>query len=197
MLGPDCPEHIRNVVTDAAGAFKDQIKRDLADLAETLDDEILQMLAEKMAVSMLADQVNDTPGVPYISVWQAGKGEISQIYISPRIIDLLDYSAEEVKKIRYANLAGDRIVNFYGEEQRFEGKTVQRRKARADREKEFLGNRVWKGFYRVRRRDGSSVWVMDKAVLTKFVNEKGNNVVYVSEGILLDAGEMMEKLKGA
>jgi hypothetical protein len=195
MLGPDTPEAIRNVVADAVEIFGAALDRDLAALSAEIDEEIIQLLRDKIAILMLADQVNDNPEVPYISVWQSGKSEIEQIYLSPRVIDLLGYSAGEVKEIRYANLAGDRIVSFFENQHRLEGRTVARHKAEEDRREEYLGNRLWKGFYRVKKKNGGSVWVMDKAVLTKFVNEKGGNVVYASEGVLLEAEEIMEQIR--
>ena len=195
MLGPDSPEKIRNIVDDAVRIFSAQIDRDLVVLAEKMDAEIIRLLAEKIAVLMLFEQVNDTPEVPYISVWLSGKSDISQVYISPRVVDLLGYSSEEVKKIGFAELADDRIVSFHEDSDRFEGKSVPRKKAERERRKEFLGNRTWKAFYRVKQKDGGAVWIMDKAVLTKFVNEKGSDVAYVSEGVLLEAEDIMAKIK--
>ena len=197
MLGPDSPQTVRRVVDEAVKLFGDVIDGELARLAADIDAEIIRLLEEKIAVLMLADLVTDHPQIPYISIWQSGGTEITQVYLSPRIVDLLGYSAEEVLKVRYANLTGDRIVSFFEEQHHLESKSTPRETAEAERRQEFLGNRIWKGFYRVRRKDGNLVWVMDKAVLTKFVNQRGNNVVYLSEGILLEAEEMMERIKTA
>ena len=59
------------------------------------------------------------------------------------------------------------------------------------RSEEYLGSRQWEGFYRVKKKNGDSIWVMDKSVLTKYINSKRNNVVYVSEGILLESTQLM------
>ena len=195
MLGPDSPENVRKVVAHAVEVFNDRIDQNMAVLASQVDEEIIRMLSEKISVLMLADLVNDTPEVPYISVWQGGQTAINQVYMSPKIVDLLGYTADEVKEIEFANLVGDQIVNCFEEEALYECRTVTKEKVAKDRKEEFLGNRLWKGFYRVKQKDGGPVWVMDKAALTKFVNEKGDNVVYVSEGILLEAGELMDQLK--
>ena len=104
MLGPDSPENIRKIVAETVEIFNDHIERDLSVLAAEVDEEIIRMLSEKMSVLMLADQVNDTPEVPYISVWQGGKADIYQVYLSPRVVDLLGYSAEEVKAINLPTL---------------------------------------------------------------------------------------------
>lgn len=197
MLGPDSPETVRHVVNEAVELFGESIDPELAALAAEVDEEIIRLLAEKIAVLMLADQVNDQPQIAYISVWQSGKTDIAQVYLSPRIVDLLGYSAEEVREIRYANLAGDRIVSFFEDRHQLESKSTPRKTAEVERRDEFLGNRVWMGFYRVRQKDGGLVWVMDKAVLTKFINHKGDNVVYLSEGILLEAEAVMEQIKTA
>ncbi len=197
MLGPESPETVRAAAAAAVECFRDRIDGELARLCAGIDAEILEMLAGKMAVLMLADLVNDTPEVPYISVWHSGRAEIRQIYIGPRVIDLLGYSCEEIGRIGFANLAGDRIVNCFEERDGLACRTVTKKRVARERRDEFLGNRVWKGFYRLKTKGGGTVWVMDTAVLTKFVNESGGDVVYVSEGILVEAGEIMEKIRAA
>ena len=140
---------------------------------------------------MLLEKVNDNPDVSYITTWQSGRSEIVQVYMSSQIGKLLGYSPREIEEVPYRELVGDEIITYAREQRDFKEETVPWEEAREARKDEFLGSRQWEGFYRVKKKNGESIWVMDKSVLTRYINSEGNNVVYVSEGILLESTQLM------
>lgn len=191
MLGLDEDPKIRKLVDDAVDIFDDQIEPMLIPLKTEVDEEIIRLLTEKIAVLMLHDRVNDNPAVSYITVWQGGQSEIIQVYMSPQIGKLLGYSPQEIEMMPFRELVGDEIVTYVREQRDFKEETVPKEEAREARREEYLGSRQWEGFYQVKKKNSDSIWVMDKSVLTKYINSKGDNVVYVSEGILLESTQLM------
>jgi len=193
VLALDENPKIRKLVDDAVDIFDDQIEPMLTPLKTEIDEEIIRLLTEKIAVLMLHDRVNDNPDVSYITIWQGGQSEIIQVYMSPKIGKLLGYSPPEIEEVPYRELVGDEIITYVSEQRDFKEETVPREEARAARREEYLGSRQWEGFYRVKKKNGDSIWVMDKSILTKYINSKGDNVVYVSEGILLESTQLMAR----
>jgi hypothetical protein len=193
VLGLDVSPKIRKLVDDAIDMFNDQIEPIMMPLKKEIDEEIIQLLTRKIAVLMLRDRVSDHPDVSYITIWQGGQSEIIQVYMSPKIGKLLGYSSQELEEVPYSALVGDEIITYVEEQRDFKEETIPRDEARAARREEYLGNRQWEGFYQVRKKNGDSIWVLDKSVLTKYINSKGDNVVYVSEGILLESTQLMAR----
>jgi PAS domain-containing protein len=193
MLGLDDSPKIRKLVDDAVAIFGDQIAPMLTPLKTEIDEEIIRLLTEKIAALMFHDRVNDNPDISYITIWQGGKSEINQVYMSPKIGKLLGYSPPEIEAVSFKELVGDEIITYVREQRDFKEETVPREEARAARREEYLGNRQWEGFYRIKKKNGDSIWVMDKSILTKYINAKGDNVVYVSEGILLESTQLMAR----
>jgi hypothetical protein len=193
MLGLDDSPEIRGLVDDAIRVFGDEIEPMLAGLIAEIDEEILQLLTQKISVLMLHDRVNDNPDVPYVTIWQSGQTGITQVYMSPKLSKLLGYSPSELGGISYGELVGDKIISYFEEQHEFREETLQKDAARTAREEEYLGNRQWEGFYQIKKKDGTFIWVMDRSTLTGYINTKRDNVVYVSEGILLESTEMMAR----
>jgi PAS domain-containing protein len=112
--------------------------------------------------------------------------------MSPKIESLLGYSPEELKRIGFSNIVGDDIFSFYREKNRVEEKVSSVEEVQKKRERGFLGNRQWEGFYKVRRTDGRYVWVIDRSTITKFRNSIEDNIICLSGGILLETTELMD-----
>lgn len=186
----DLTNRARETLTEL---FDEKLTRNLSTLNIDMDEEIHQEMKERVAALMFDELVNDIPVVPYLAVWVDGSKEIAHLYMSPKIENLLGYSTEELKRIGFSNIVGDDIFSFYREKNRVEEKVSSVKEVQKKRERGFLGNRQWEGFYKVRRTDGRYVWVIDRSTITKFRNSIEDNIICLSGGILLETTELMDR----
>jgi hypothetical protein len=182
------------LIEEAVKTFETSVDAEMVYIRFPVDEEILGILKEKIAVLCLHSLVNANPNVPYISVWESGKAEINLVYMSPKIEGLLGFSPEEIKNIGFANMVGEHIVRFFEEADKIEETTVSKQFAREARRKEFIGSHEWSGFYKIKKKSGDHIWVADKTLITRYANNSGDNIVYISEGILFDSTEMMKRV---
>ncbi len=176
-----------------AELFEEKIDDILSTLKMEIDQEILQELKERIGVLMLSEIVDDTPVTPYVSMWEEGRREIFHAYLSPRIQELLGYSVEEVRTIGYRNMVGEEILSYFKEENGIREKVIPTGDAMEKRKMGFLGNRVWEGYYKIEKKDGAFIWVIDKATITRYRNTKKHNIVCVSGGQLLETTGILDK----
>lgn len=169
-----------------AELFEEKIDAILSILEVEIDQEIVQELKERIGVLMLNEIVDDAPVIPYVSVWEEGRQEIFHAYLSPRIKDLLGYSVEEVRKIGYRNMVGEEILSYFKEENGIKEKVTPTGDVLEKRKMGFLGNRVWEGYYKIEKKDGNFIWVIDKATITRYRNTKKDNILCISGGHLLE-----------
>ncbi len=158
-----------------------------------IDQEILQELKERIGLLMLNEIVDDTPVTPYVSVWEDGRREIFHAYLSPRIQGLSGYSAEEVRAIGYRSMVGEEILSYFKEDNGIKESVIPTDDAMEKRKMGFLGNRVWEGYYKIEKKDGAFIWVIDKATITRYRNTRNNNIVCISSGHLLETTGILDK----
>ncbi len=182
---------IHQVRTQLAKLLAETVNRFLSKLTLEIDKEIITELEERIAALMFNEQVNDTPAVQYLAVWEDGCKEITHLYMSPKIKELLGYSAEELGRIGYDNIVGSDILSFYKDKDHVEEKIIPVPIAKEKRKAGFLGNRKWEGFYKLTKKDGTEIWVIDKAVIIKFRNNIKKNVICVSGGLLLETTHVL------
>jgi hypothetical protein len=183
-----------NLIEETVKTFQTSVNAEMAYIRFPVDEEILEILKEKIAVLCLHARVNANPNVPYISVWESGKSEIVLVYMSPKIETLLGFTPEEIKNIGFGNMVGDHIVRFFEEADKIEETTVSKQFAREARRQEFIGSHEWSAFYKIQRKSGDHIWVADRTMITRYANTSGDNIVYISEGILFDSTDMMKRV---
>lgn len=182
-------QHMREQLTEV---FAETVNASLATLTLEIDEEILTELKERIAALVFNEQVNDSPAVQYLAVWEDGCKEITHLYMNPNIKELLGYSAEELGSIGYASLVGADILSFYQDKDHVEEKMIPVPMAQEKRKAGFLGNRNWEGFYKLRKKNGKDIWVIDKSIITKFRNTLNKKVICVSGGLLLETTQVLE-----
>jgi PAS domain-containing protein len=182
-------QHMREQLVEV---FAETVNASLATLTLEIDEEILTELKERIAALVFAEQVNDSPAVQYLAVWEDGCKEITHLYMGPNIKELLGYSAEELGSIGYGSIVGADILSFYQDKDHVEEKIIPVPMAQEKRKEGFLGNRNWEGFYKLRKKNGKDIWVIDKAVITKFRNTLNKKVICVSGGLLLETTQVLE-----
>lgn len=183
---------IQQVRVQLAKVFAETVNRFLSALTLKVDKEIIAELQEKIATLMFSEQVNDLQVVQYLAVWEDGCKEITHLYMSPKIKELTGYTAGELGSIGYASIVGSDILSFYQDKGHFEEKIIPVHIAKEKRRAGFLGNRDWEGFYKLKKKDGTDIWVIDKAVITKFRNNLKKNVICVSGGLLLETTHILD-----
>ncbi len=178
---------------ELAELFEEKIEEMLSTLEMDVDQEIIRELKERIGVLMLSEIVDDAPVTPYVSMWEEGRREIFHAYLSPRIKKLSGYSVEEVRKIGYRNMVGEEILSYFKEENGIKENVTPTDDAMEKRKMGFLGNRVWEGYYKIERKDGAFIWVIDKATITRYRNTRKHNIVCVSGGHLLETTGILDK----
>ncbi len=176
-----------------AELFEEKIEAVLSTLEMDVDQEIIRELKERIGVLMLSEIVDDAPVTPYVSMWEEGRKEIFHAYLSPRFKELSGYSVEEVRTIGYRTMVGEEILSYFKEVNGIEEKVTPTDDAMEKRKMGFLGNRVWEGCYKIERKDGALIWVIDKATITRYRNTRKNNIIHLSAGHLLEATGIFDK----
>lgn len=169
-----------------ADLFEEKIDAVLSGLEIEIDQEIIRELKERIGVLMLNEIVDDSPVTPYVSVWEEGSRDIFHAYLSPRIKELLGYSVEDVRRIGYRNIVGEEILSYFKEKNDFKESVIPTDDALEKRKMGFLGNRIWEGYYKIEKKDGNTIWVIDKATITRYRNTKNDNILCISGGHLLE-----------
>ena len=183
---------IQQVRVQLAELLAETVNRSFSTLALEIDTEITMELQERIAALVFNEQVNDSPAVQYLAVWEDGCKEITHLYMSPKIKELLGYSAEELGRIGYDSIVGSDILSFYRDQDHVEEKIIPIPIAKEKRKAGFLGNRNWEGFYTLKKKNGTDIWVIDKAVITKFRNNLKKNVICVSGGLLVETTHVLD-----
>ncbi|MCP4688500.1 MAG: PAS domain-containing protein [Desulfobacterales bacterium] len=179
-----------------AELFEEQIDDIFSILKIEIDQEIVQELRERIGILMLGEIVDDTPVTPYVTVWEEGRQEIFHAYLSPRIKDLLGYSVEEVRKIGYRNIVGGEILSYFKEENNIKERVIPTDDALEKRKMGFLGNRGWEGYYKIEKKNGAVIWVIDKATITRYRNTKTDSIICISGGHLLETTGILKGREG-
>jgi len=183
---------IQLIRTQLAELLSETVTASLSALTLEMDKEIITELKERIAALVFNEQVNDSQAVHYLAVWEEGCKEIAHLYMSPKIRELSGYSAEELGSIGYAGIVGRNILSFYRDKDHFEEKIIPVPVAKEKRKAGFLGNRNWEGFYKLKKKDGTDIWVIDKAVITQLRNNLKKNVICVSGGLLLETTPVLD-----
>jgi PAS domain-containing protein len=195
MLEKSVYGEAQNIRMDLTTLFRAAIESSMSALKIEMDSEIEQEIRERIAVLIFDEIVNDMPMVPYLSVWEDGANEIIHAYMSPKVETLCDYTPEELQHIGYINIVRGDIISFYREESGVEESVKPISEAKEKRVAGFLENKNWEGCYRIEKKGGVSVWVIDRSTITRFRNTVKNNVICLSSGILLETTELLEKRK--
>ncbi|MDA8138651.1 MAG: hypothetical protein M0036_08350 [Desulfobacteraceae bacterium] len=188
-------EAAQRIQSELAEFFRPEIEAGMALIKMEMDPEIETEIRERIAVMMFDELVNDLPMVPYLAVWEDGNNEILHAYMSPKIEALCEYSPQELLKVGYINIVKGNIISFYRETSGVEEKITPVAEVKANRVAGFLENRNWEGCYRIEKKNGEQVWVIDRSAITRFRNSVNNNVICVSAGILLETTELFERRK--
>ncbi len=178
---------------DMAGLFRDAIDRSMSALAIEMDAEIEQEIRERIAVLIFDEMVNDMPMVPYLAVWEEGATDIAHAYMSPKIEELCEYTPDELLDVGYVNIVGGNIISFYREESGVEENVNAIAEAQEKRVSGLLENRNWEGCYMVRKKSSQHAWVIDRSTITRFRNTVRDNVICLSNGILMETTELFER----
>ena len=192
MNDPEIKKGLQQVRVQLVEVFAETVNASLSMLTFDIDEEILTELKERIAALVFSEQVNDSPAVQYLAVWEDGCKEIRHLYMSPNIKELLGYSAEELVSIGYASIVGTDILSFYQDKDHVQEKIIPVPVAQEKRKEGFLGNRNWEGYYKLRKKNGKDIWVIDKAVITKFRNTLNKKVICVSGGLLLETTQVLD-----
>ena len=181
---------------DLANLFQHTIESGLSQLKVPMDPEIHQEIRERIAVLMMDEMVNDMPLVAYLSVWEDGADQITHAYMSAKIEGLSGYTPQELSNIGYVNIVIGDIISFYREESGIEEKVNPIREMQEKRVAGYLDNKNWEGCYQVKKKNGTSAWVIDRATITRFRNTINNHIICLSSGILLETTELLERREG-
>ena len=192
MNDPEIKKGLQQVRVQLVEVFAETVNASLSMLTFDIDEEILTELKERIAALVFSEQVNDSPAVQYLAVWEDGCKEIRHLYMSPNIKELLGYSAEELGSIGYSSIVGTDILSFYKDKDHVQEKIIPVPVAQEKRKEGFLGNRNWEGYYKLRKKNGKDIWVIDKAVITKFRNTLNKKVICVSGGLLLETTQVLD-----
>jgi hypothetical protein len=188
-------ESAQRIQSELAAFLRPEIEAGMAVINMEMDPEIVAEIRERIAVMMFDELVNDLPMVPYLAVWKDGANEILHAYMSPKIEALCEYTPQELLKVGYINIVKGNIISFYREKTGVEERVTPVAEVQANRVAGFLENRNWEGCYRIEKKNGGQVWVIDRSVITRFRNSVLNNVICISAGILLETTELFERRK--
>lgn len=173
--------------------FQNEIESGMTALKLEMDSEIKSEIRERIGVLLFDEMVNDLPMVPYLAVWEDGANEITHAYMSPKIETLCEYTPHELLQVGYINIVKGNIISFYREKSGVEEKVIPVAEVQANRVAGFLENRNWEGCYRIEKKSGQQVWVIDRSTITRFRNTAKDNVICISAGILLETTELFER----
>jgi PAS domain-containing protein len=189
-------EEVQKVRMNLNTLLHPAIEKSMSTLKIEMDSEIKQEIRERIAVLIFDEIVNDMPMVPYLAVWEDGANEIIHAYMSPKVETLCDYTPEELRRIGFIHIVRGDIISFYREESGVEENVNPISEAKQKRVSGFLENKNWEGCYKIEKKGGASVWVIDRSTITRFRNSARNNVICLSSGILLETTELLEKREG-
>lgn len=158
-----------------------------------MDSEIEQEIRERIAVLIFDELVNDMPMVPYLAVWEEGASHIAHAYMSPKIEALCEYTPDELCDVGYINIVGGDIISFYREDSGIEENINAIAEAQEKRVAGLLENRNWEGCYCVSKKSGQHAWVIDRSTITRFRNTAKDNIICLSNGILMETTELLER----
>ena len=193
MLGTKSFEAAQKIRADLAALFHQKIGESISGLDIEMDPEIEQEIRERIAVLIFDEMVNDMPMVPYLAVWEDGASHIAHAYMSPKIETICEYSPIELLKVGFINIVGGDIISFYREESGIEENVNAIAEAQEKRVAGYLENRNWEGCYKVRKKSGQHAWVIDRSTITRFRNFINDNVICLSNGILMETTELLER----
>jgi PAS domain-containing protein len=193
MLEHQIFETAQIIRQDLAKLFQQTIEASMSALKIKMDQEIDQEIRERIAVLMFDEMVNAMPVVPYLAVWEDGAKDISHAYMSPKIEMLSGYTPHELSDIGYVTIVRGDILSYYRESTQIEEQVSGISEAQQKRVAGFLENRNWEGCYKVRKKDGRAAWVIDRSTITRFRNSIDNNLICLSNGILLESTELLER----
>ncbi len=193
MFSDSMVAEARNIRIDLATLFHDTIHENLAALKIELDWEIDQEIRERVAVLIFDELVNEMPVVPYLAVWEDGAADIVHVHMSPRIESVCGFTPRELQRIGFATVVRGDIISFYRDDRQVEETVDPVKDARQKRMGGFLESRNWEGVYRIEKKDGGMVWVIDRSTITRFRNTVGNSIVCLSSGILMETTELLER----
>lgn len=193
MLENSVYGEVQNIRINLTTLLHPAVESSLSTLKIRMDREIEQEIRERIAVLIFDEIVNDMPMVPYLAVWEDGANEIIHAYMSPKVEALCDYTPEELRRIGYIHIVRGDIISFYREESGVEESVNPISEAKQKRVAGFLENKNWEGCYKIEKKGGASVWVIDRSTITRFRNTVRNNIICLSSGILLETTELLEK----
>jgi PAS domain-containing protein len=193
MLEHQIFETAQTIRQDLAKLFQKTIEVSMSALTLKMDQEIDQEIRERIAVLMFDEMVNAMPVVPYLAVWVDGAKDIAHAYMSPKIEMLSGYTPHELADIGYVTIVRGDILSYYRESMQIEEQVSGISEAQQKRVAGFLENRNWEGCYKVRKKDGQAAWVIDRSTITRFRNSIDNNLICLSNGILLESTELLER----
>ena len=193
MSGNNLFETTRKVRKELVWMFYPAIESNMKAIQIKIDKEIEEELRERMAATIFNEMVNDMPTVPYFAVWEDGADDIFHAYMSPKIETICQYTPGELMKIGYGRIVKGDIISYYREKSSVQENVSPISKAREKRISGFLENRNWEGCYKVEKKDGALVWIIDRSIITRFRNTLSGNILCLSGGTLLEASELFEK----
>lgn len=186
-------EKAQTIRQDLAALLQQAVSDSMTALKMPLDAEVEQEIRERIAVLIFDEMVNDMPMVPYLAVWEEGSNAIVHAYMSPKIEALAGYTPAELLQVGFINIVRGNIISFFRESSTVEEQVSGISEAQEKRAAGLLENRHWEGCYKIAKKDDDIVWVIDRSTITRFRNSASENVICLSNGILLESTELLER----
>lgn len=156
------------------------VHRHLAGCGILFEEPAMRRIAQKVAVHLLDQAVNERSDAPYVSVWEEGRRkEIRMVYINPAIQRITGYSATQVLKVGFnIFVPDDTLTRIHQDAAGGITEEIPIEAVREDREQKQLADH-WESIYQVLKKDGTG-YVKDVATIERVGN------VCISCGTLVD-----------
>lgn len=134
----------------------------------------------------------NSPGMPYLAVWEEDKKIIWYEYISPKLCRLLKCNADQAARTFREAVIDQRVYKYTGPEDKLEEEVITRDELGGHRE--GLREEVKRAggvdvVYKIETMGGKPLWLKDQANIERFAKDN----VYLSIGFLTDVTKEMEQ----
>jgi len=171
-------ETIQEVLTTLIDVFK--VKQALLNSGIRLEEDVLPVLARKIATLILDQITNIRSDAPYISIWEKGKNkDIKMVYINPSIEKIIGFPSDQILKVGFNNFVTNDLVKKYSESDSGpDEEDIPIEKVKYEREQQTIEDN-WERIYEVLKKGGIA-YVKDVAEIEQIGN------IFISTGTLID-----------